>query len=66
MAYEQLKERHSVVWGNGPYQRITETLPLGRFGSPDEVARAALFLASDDSAFVTGHELSVDGGMLAA
>ena len=47
-------------------KRITETLPLGRFGSPDEVARAALFLASDDSAFVTGHELSVDGGMLAA
>jgi NAD(P)-dependent dehydrogenase (short-subunit alcohol dehydrogenase family) len=46
-------------------KRVSE-LPLGRFGSPDEVARAALFLASDDSAFVTGHELSVDGGMLAA
>jgi NAD(P)-dependent dehydrogenase (short-subunit alcohol dehydrogenase family) len=47
-------------------KRVAEQLPLGRFGSPDEVARAALFLASDDSAFVTGHELSVDGGMLAA
>jgi len=45
---------------------VSEQLPLGRFGSPDEVARAVLFLASDDSAFVTGHELSVDGGMLAA
>jgi len=47
-------------------KRIEQQLPLGRFGSPEEVARAALFLASDDSAFVTGHELSVDGGMLAA
>jgi NAD(P)-dependent dehydrogenase (short-subunit alcohol dehydrogenase family) len=47
-------------------KRVAEQLPLGRFGSPEEVARAALFLASDDSAFVTGHELSVDGGMLAA
>jgi NAD(P)-dependent dehydrogenase (short-subunit alcohol dehydrogenase family) len=44
----------------------TERIPLGRFGAADEVARAALFLASDDSAFVTGHELSVDGGLLAA
>jgi len=48
------------------FARRVEQLPLGRFGSPEEVARAALFLASDDSAFVTGHELSVDGGMLAA
>jgi NAD(P)-dependent dehydrogenase (short-subunit alcohol dehydrogenase family) len=44
----------------------TGRVPLGRFGAADEVARAALFLASDDAAFVTGHELSVDGGMLAA
>jgi NAD(P)-dependent dehydrogenase (short-subunit alcohol dehydrogenase family) len=48
------------------FAKRVEQLPLGRFGSPEEVARAALFLASDDSAFVTGHELSVDGGMLAA
>jgi len=37
-------------------------VPLGRVGEPGEIARAALFLASDDSAFVTGAELFVDGG----
>jgi NAD(P)-dependent dehydrogenase (short-subunit alcohol dehydrogenase family) len=41
---------------------FTSTIPLGRMGEPEEVAQAALFLASDDSSFVTGIELFVDGG----
>jgi NAD(P)-dependent dehydrogenase (short-subunit alcohol dehydrogenase family) len=39
--------------------------PLGRIGKPEEIARAALYLASDASAFVTGTALVVDGGGLA-
>jgi NAD(P)-dependent dehydrogenase (short-subunit alcohol dehydrogenase family) len=46
-------------------RRRVERIPLGRFGEVDEVARAALFLASDDASFVTGHTLAVDGGYLA-
>ena len=42
---------------------MSAAVPLGRVGEPDEIARAAVFLASDDSSFVTGIELFVDGGM---
>ncbi len=43
--------------------QITAQVPLGRLGTPDEIGRAAVFLASDDSSFVNGAELFVDGGM---
>ena len=38
-------------------------IPLGRVGTPDEIAKAVVFLASDDSSFVNATELFVDGGM---
>ena len=43
---------------------LTGKHPIGRIGSPEEVARVALFLASDDSSFVTGAAIAVDGGLL--
>jgi NAD(P)-dependent dehydrogenase (short-subunit alcohol dehydrogenase family) len=52
------RERKEPGWT----RRATLHLPLRRFGQPVELARAALFLASDESSFVTGHALCVDGG----
>jgi NAD(P)-dependent dehydrogenase (short-subunit alcohol dehydrogenase family) len=49
----------------GTEQWLIDHHPLGRLGRPEEQARAALFLACDDSAFVTGHGLLVDGGYTA-
>jgi 3-oxoacyl-[acyl-carrier protein] reductase len=43
--------------------KISEMIPLGRMGEPGEVAKAALFLAGDDSAYITGQVLAVNGGL---
>ena len=48
--------------GQQRLKNITNNVPLGRLGTPDEIAKAVVFLASDDASFVTGAELFVDGG----
>ena len=47
----------------GTKNKIIETIVLKKLGQPEDVAKAALFLASDDSGFITGQNLSVNGGM---
>jgi NAD(P)-dependent dehydrogenase (short-subunit alcohol dehydrogenase family) len=47
------------------FAKLAKWYPLGRVGQPEDVARAALFLASDDAAWITGATLNVDGGLMA-
>jgi len=48
--------------GEQRLKMLSNTVPLGRLGMPDEIAKAVVFLASDDSSYITGTELFVDGG----
>jgi len=45
-------------------QNALKQIPLGRLGTPDDIAHAAVFLASDEASYITGHVLKVNGGML--
>ena len=53
---------HSIEGAEERMKTISSSVPLGRFGTPDEIAKAVVFLASDDSSYITGAELFVDGG----
>ena len=60
--YSKLGFPQEVVQGFA--ESILKRLPLHRFGSSEEVSKAAVFLASSDSSFVVGSELTTDGGMM--
>jgi len=53
---------HSREGAEERMKMISNNIPLGRFGTPDEVAKAVVFLAADDASYITGTELFVDGG----
>jgi NAD(P)-dependent dehydrogenase (short-subunit alcohol dehydrogenase family) len=54
--------RSDLLAADHPMRDIARAIPLGRVGRADEVARCALFLASDEASYVTGTNLVVDGG----
>ena len=62
----QIITRMTNVWNDEEKKALADKIPLGRFGKPEEVASAILYLASDDASFITGTVLDVNGGVLMA
>jgi 3-oxoacyl-[acyl-carrier protein] reductase len=56
--------KSSIELRQGTADDFRKRVPLGRIGEPEEVAKAALFLVSDDASYVTGVTLPVDGGTI--
>lgn len=54
----------TAVLGEDTVDAMIKTIPVGRVAQPEEVAKAVLFLASDDASYITGQTLNVDGGMV--
>jgi 3-oxoacyl-[acyl-carrier protein] reductase len=46
-------------------EKILARIPMGRFGTPEDVAEAVIFLSSDGASYITGQVLTIDGGMIA-
>jgi NAD(P)-dependent dehydrogenase (short-subunit alcohol dehydrogenase family) len=65
IAPAQIDTRLTRGFSDDAKARRVARIPMGRFGEADEVAAVAVFLASDDASYVTGHTLAVDGGYLA-
>lgn len=62
----QINTRMTNIWNEEERKIFTDEIPLGRFGEPEEVASAILYLASDEASFITGVVLDVNGGILMA
>ncbi len=57
---------HKLIDGHPDVEQLLlSNIPMGRMAQPEEIARAVLFLCSDDASFITGHALAVDGGWVA-
>jgi NAD(P)-dependent dehydrogenase (short-subunit alcohol dehydrogenase family) len=61
--HQSLAEKHGVTLADWE-ARVLETIPVGRFGQPADVAALAAFLASDEAGFINGQAINIDGGMV--